>query len=320
MTVPIIDYYKSLTPSDWFKVGEERNIWVSAFRIFGIEKDQFIKPETIRLNDVVVDINYGSLPYLKTDEIIVDFTEITERSVKIKELHSIDARVESLRHGPLMLIVQPYLSYRNAEYDNFQKEKILKVAGLIAALNSRWLTYKYLFDNTFNIDTGNFVTSAEPLSVPVGFKIFNLDGLNTIMLAYKNLESMDKLIGDRINIALHWHMLSVLDKKVDAFIKSWIALEALAMPSSNVRPINEKLSKIYNITYKDAVDMFKIGKIQGLRSDVLHNGKRNIDGNLLIYLEALFVDLLIDELSLEKIYYVRKVMNRDDFSFDKILQ
>lgn len=321
MKAQIIDYYRSLTPSDWFKNGDERNIWVSAFRIFGIEKDHFVKPATIRLDDVVIDINYGSIPYGKVDEILADFTEISETSVKIKEVHPPATRVESLRHGPFMLIVSPIVVDNSVEQETYQKEKILKVAGLIAALNSRWLTYKHLFDNTFNIDDGNFVVSTEWLSVPVGFKIFNLDGMNIIKLANKHLESMDRPRRDRINLALHWHMLSVLDKGIDAFIKSWIALEALAMPSSDVRPINEKLSEIYNINYKDAGDRFKIGRIQGLRSDVVHNGKRiNIDGKLLIYLEAVFVDLLIDELRLEKIYYVKKVMDRDDFSFDKIFQ
>ncbi len=319
--ITIKDYYRSLTPDDWFKEDEERLIWISVFRIFGIEKGRFNKPAPIWFNDIAVDINYGSIPYLNVGETIIDFKDANETSAKIKGLEEPIVKLDQLREGPIMVIISPFKEFNSAQGEDLQKEKTLKVAGLVAALNSRWLTYKHLFDNTFNIDNGNYYVYSETIRIPTGYKMFDLGGLSLIKLASNSLERLDEPIRERINLALHWYMLSVLDNGIDAFIKCWIALEALAMPDSNVRPINEKLARIYNISYKKAVDRFKIGRIHGLRSDILHNGDRiNIDNKLLPYLEAIFVDLLRFELKIDPILYIDRVMSKDDFSFEKIFE
>ena len=79
-----------------------------------------------------------------------------------------------------------------------------------------------------------------------------------------------------------------------SFLKCWIAIETLAMPDiTNVVPINEILAKIYSITITDAAKQFFVGRIHGLRSDIVHDGIMiPINPGVTDYLQAMYFDLL----------------------------
>lgn len=63
---------------------------------------------------------------------------------------------------------------------------------------------------------------------------------------------------------------------------------------TNVKPVNEILAKLYGCTLKEASDKFGVGRIQGLRSRIMHNGEDlSIHQDLSRYVEALFFDLLM---------------------------
>ena len=51
--------------------------------------------------------------------------------------------------------------------------------------------------------------------------------------------------------------------------------------------------KGYQISYDEAKDKFKIGRVQNLRSEIVHTGKLPVFSHALLdYLQAIYVDLL----------------------------
>ncbi|MFH1114783.1 MAG: hypothetical protein V1792_12780 [Pseudomonadota bacterium] len=87
---------------------------------------------------------------------------------------------------------------------------------------------------------------------------------------------------------------------VDSFVKYWISLETLAMKdTTKVRPINEILAKCYDLTVKAATNRFHVGRLYGVRGDIVHKGvSKGIDLTLKKYLEAIYLDVLFHKLGL----------------------
>lgn len=93
-------------------------------------------------------------------------------------------------------------------------------------------------------------------------------------------------------------------------MKYWIALEIIAIPEgTDISIINSSLNEIYNLTPEQIKDKFQIGYIFGIRSDLVHNGKQfSVDGLLLKYLEAVFVDVLLSKLQIDSQYRSENVL------------
>lgn len=109
------------------------------------------------------------------------------------------------------------------------------------------------------------------------------------------IAGLDDGIKNQVMLALRW--FDKADREtdpLDAFLKSWFALEVIGMPdTANVKPIVESLAEIYDISYEDARDMFQVGHIAGLRDDIVHDGAvRAIHQQLHSFVQAVFVDLL----------------------------
>ena len=65
--------------------------------------------------------------------------------------------------------------------------------------------------------------------------------------------------------------------------------------TTDIRPINIALARIYGLSRDEVTTRFKIGRIFGLRSDIVHNGQvRSIHQQLQRYIQAVYVDILFD--------------------------
>lgn len=98
----------------------------------------------------------------------------------------------------------------------------------------------------------------------------------------------------RVRLSLRWFNAALRDAAHDAFVKFWIAVETLAMPSStNILPIFESLARAYGISVPDAKTRFPIGRLFDLRGRIVHKGEMlELPGAVLGYMSALFFDLL----------------------------
>jgi hypothetical protein len=109
------------------------------------------------------------------------------------------------------------------------------------------------------------------------------------------LAQLDEVTRARINLALRWFNGAVVSSgaaREEQFLRMWFALETLAMPGTNVRPINEALAAAYGVTLQRATAEFFIGRLVGLRSRIVHGEARLAPGaQLTDYLSAVFTDV-----------------------------
>ena len=174
--------------------------------------------------------------------------------------------------------------------------KIEAARGLVNAVEGMNATYHHLFDNQMVLPDGqqsatspaiqNLNVFPAPFAVP--------DRLSAVAGGLAPLPQDDR---SRIMLSLRWFDKAERETEpIDAFLKMWFALETLVMPdTTDIRPINIALTRIYDLSRDDVTTRFKIGRIFGLRSDIVHNGQvRSIHQQLQRYIQAVYVDILFD--------------------------
>ena len=85
-----------------------------------------------------------------------------------------------------------------------------------------------------------------------------------------------------------------------AFLKTWIAIEILQMPDTNIAPIRDALSEIYNMKKNEVEEKFNVGRLFRLRGRIVHDGENiNITSLFQSYIQFLFIDLLYWNLKID---------------------
>jgi hypothetical protein len=102
---------------------------------------------------------------------------------------------------------------------------------------------------------------------------------------------------DRKNTALatDWFWKSERESdRIDRFIQLWICVEALEMPTTNIRPISEQLALITTEDY----DFWKepIGRLFGKRSDLVHGNSNEVEEYEITILRGIAKILLANRL------------------------
>lgn len=210
-----------------------------------------------------------------------------------------------IRHAPrafYTLFLSPFDPSAGVNDEPRVRQLIGTAVGLVAAINGGALVFERMFDNVVDLATGQLTVFGPAFKTPVAYgpARFSAADLAVVADASKALELRDDALQARIRLAMHWFHEALNDDTQDEFIKLWIAVEALAMPdTTNVRPVNQILGSAYGITAQDAAKRFGAGKLQGLRSRILHNGEQLvIHGDLTNYVRALFTDILFEVLAL----------------------
>lgn len=102
---------------------------------------------------------------------------------------------------------------------------------------------------------------------------------------------------DRKNIALatDWFWKSERESdRIDKFIQLWICLEALEMPTTNIKPICERLAA--NTTEDYNFWKEPIGRLFGKRSDLVHGNSNKVDEYEIAILRGIAKILLANRL------------------------
>ena len=94
-------------------------------------------------------------------------------------------------------------------------------------------------------------------------------------------------------------------------------MPTIGMPdTTNVRPLNDSLASAYGIPLEEAHDRFAIGRLFGLRSRIVHDGfMMPIYGQLLQYIEAVYIDVLHQHLGLPCAKKAEKVASDPAFNW-----
>lgn len=110
--------------------------------------------------------------------------------------------------------------------------------------------------------------------------------------AYQDLKESDRR---NTALATDWFWKSEREAdRVDRFIQLWICLEALEMPTSNIKPISERLAVITN----EGFNFWKepIGRLFGKRSDLVHGNSNEVNEHEIIILRGIAKTLLANRL------------------------
>lgn len=143
----------------------------------------------------------------------------------------------------------------------------------------------------------------------------NDKALNDFIAFFGAIESQDQQVREKVRLSLNWYERGLEASGIDALLSYWIAIEVLAMPGSDVRPVNQELANIYGIAYQDATARFGVGRIQGFRSNIVHSGWRpNVSRALLNYMASVYIDILYSKLCLNSRRLADSILA--DSSFD----
>jgi hypothetical protein len=304
-----------LVPDNWFKDFESSSVWLACYRVIGVQTDELASlPKIIDLNDVRAIILHGTLPFYKSPQLIVD----DYRNLKI-DFNQSELKCET-KLGTYLLFLLPF-KVDGIDGDEVLSEyKVSIAASLFAALNGRNMVYEHVFDNIILLN-GTVSIDSSPILNPQWHKKPDISdkNLDIISTASKYILKLSEPEKNRVELSLRWFWSAIYDDGTDAYLKYWIACETLGMPdTTDITALNKILERAYNMDYNQVVRDFKIGKLFGLRAKIVHEGKMiPIHGQLLKYLETLYVDILFYKLDIPNERRAEKILNSEDFDFEE---
>lgn len=307
-----------LVPRGWFSNPEESSIWVTGYRIVGGDEKELKQGKVFDFDKVRIVILFGSISYLDSSRSRWEWSDPNKVKFNLK--------VENVKapEGCYLLLITPFIVDGVQENESEVKKRITVSSGLVAALAGRNSIYERLYDNLINIQTGHISGFSPIFENPSVFPRPDFSEPRSVLLskAIKAAANLDNTEKNRFELALHWYESAFRSTGVDSFLKSWIAVEVLMMPdSTNIKSINESLSRAYSLSVDEVKDRFYVGQLFGLRSRIVHKGEV-IPVHYLLewYLQAIFEDVLFERLGLPSIHRAASVQKRPDFNLQKFLK
>ena len=294
ITLKRIDFnLMEMVPDDWFTSPESSSIWIAGYRLMRISPIDLPEgPKYFDLEGVRVFLTYGSIDYLDSNAATPRITDHGDYKVDASAIE------KTTPEGGYTFLVLPFDVDGQHGNERLTRERIADVVGLLAALNERNMAYEHVFEYVNRADGKErsviSATLVNPMSMP---KPDMGEGrLQTLSAVDAGIHAMEDSRRNRIRLSLRWFQAALFDIGVDAYLKYWIAIETLAMPdTTNIRPVNEALSRIYGIPLEDASQRYQIGRLFDLRGRIVHQGSQiPISGKLLDYAESIYSDLLLD--------------------------
>lgn len=309
-----------MVPSWWFRRAKGSSIWVTAYRVYRMGKKKFVSgPRVIIDFDLVrVMITYDRLIYMDISKIYP--VVVNDNRLQINKS---EAEIKLTTEGIYLLLLTPFAIDGNEATEAEVKERIRNSVAMLAAFVGKNIVYKEIFSTVVEMSTATAAGFSPVFENPLKLSKPDISKgrLKTISKAYININKLPSDEKNRTYLSLQWFESAIYDTGVDSFLKYWVALETLGMPdTTNVRPINEIISRAYALPIGEARRRFGVGKLQSLRSRIVHNGQVvPIHGLLLKYIEKLYTDILIEILRLPREFGAGSVIDEPGFSLDQFL-
>jgi len=301
-------------PESWIKPGEPNLIIVVCYSVFLSDTASFTTPQLIEFANVRAAIFTSSLRFMSAK---------IEFDPSVQSGNSLQARIEGQKTKPKsvhLFLLSPLKESEKASLRSKGRQDINDIASLLAVCNGRNSAYEKIFEVILDLNKAQSTSSSSAVVNPLSFAKpdFSMKGVELVSTLETRIDGLDDK--ERVRFSLHWFLDAVYEiDHVDSLLKFWIALEAIAMRDSNVRPLVEALAKGYQISNDEAKTKFKIGRIQNLRSEIVHTGKLPVFSHALLdYLQAIYVDLLFTKTGLSCSKQAEKVLSHLDL--DKTLK
>jgi len=276
---------KDILHQDWFDENGNGDIYVSAYHC---------------LTDVLQRLQKSHLvgQIFKTTFLIID-TVLEYQTIDfvfknlINKMPQFESSVQN-RKTEQCVILFLFSKYKK-ENENEILSELQSARGLLSNVEGKNTNYWHITDYILHLPKANVSIVSPVIKVPDPVSAFNTEIIAESVS--RKIDSLEPYLISRIKLCLRWidsaeHEINSLDE----FLKLWFAIETLAMPdTTDIKPLVNRLQLIYNIDKYKAQKYFAIGKIFGLRSNVVHNGLNiGIHQQLNSYLRALLNDILMD--------------------------
>ena len=257
--------------------------------MIGVAMADVTPPRTADLGDVWAVLCWGSMPHMS---VAGAFELRTDGQIQI----NLQTPNDGWPTGPLLLLMVPASDKPGSDETEAIHHQLARAAGLLSAIETFTLVYESLEDYVLSIMDGLL----RPTAVQLYDGLWSHDGSVTDDARHRWMLAANALINHpqraRISLSLEWFDQAKRQHGVDAFLKFWFALETLSMPNdTNVRPMEERLATIYDTDLTTIRARFHVGRLQGLRSEIVHHGRLlRIPAELLDFLHSVYLDLLVD--------------------------
>jgi len=202
------------------------------------------------------------------------------------------------------------------------QETVCCTLGLLMAICGRCVAWKQLFEAVIDLRTGEMDTVGPTMEFPGWFAPADVgEGqIDLIRQADHAIHQKGDFERNRLQLSLRWFHAAVLAYGPDAIVKFWVALESL-VGGSDVNKLKSLLGYAYRLPTGAVENCFVIGKMYGLRADIVHHGKwMPIDARLERYLSGLYVDILFEVLGLPPPRRAIALLQQGDFSVTEYLR
>lgn len=284
---------RQLLPSAWNSTTSD--IWCTVFRAYGLAKADLPKQVTIDMGEVQCLLFWGTVNYpVATIELAANEDGTQQITVSYRG-------TVSTPPGATMLLAALSNPAESDSAEATARSSFDQAAATIAALNTPDLVFEHLAD--FTLKSDGTITVFSPAIRAPGFRgkpVLTTDALDELKSAVQALGSLPDNERTRIRLSLHWLGRGARTSGVDGLLYHWIAIEAIAMPdTTNIRPALATLATLYGVTAAEANDRFRLGRLFGLRSRIVHHGLSiGIHQNVIDYMSAMYTDILRSTLGL----------------------
>lgn len=284
---------QQLLPESWRS--RYAKAMVAIYRVARVPRQEFgITPYVFDIDEVRAAVFWGCLkiPGIEDE---VSLTETGEISFAWRHRGNM-----SLAEGTYCLLAA---RMPNEASEGTARSAIEAARGVLCAYHGRNVAYDRATEMMLNLSEPEEITMVgrsieNPLALPVP-RLRKEDRARFEGLL-NGLSQANACLQNRLHLSFRWFSSAIEHSGPDAFLQYWIALEALAMPgSSDIAPINQHLAESYGVSVAKAKQRFLVGKLFGLRSNIVHGGHLHaVHGNILSYIAAVYTDVLLQVLNL----------------------
>ena len=300
-------------PTGWGFAEGNSDAWIECYRMFLVSREDITGDKILTLDvlDSRLVLLYGTPNYIdpgvmkiKTSQgsgpILVEVTKAEEKTAPL---------------GAYAIIATKYPTDPAPKDEPAARIRVKKAMTLARLLLGRNIAFDKLFEHTVN-SQGRFRAATPGIEQPAYFgpPLVNEERLGLLERVAQTLEQLPAKERNRADLAIRWISDAMTSGGVDHFLRIWTALETLAMPdTTNVRPMNEMLSRAYKISFEEAASRFQVGRICNLRGDILHQGLRPPVHKVAAYMQSLFEDVLLEFLGLETLRSAENALGEMDW-------
>jgi len=280
-----------IIPESWNARSDATGLWITCFQVvFGdvaaLGEERAV---SVELDGALVVISEGEPNYYYAPELEV-VGSTPDRGLVMAPL---EPEFRTLPKGIYLKIILPFASSSGPGDPVAVRQRVEEISGLISVQLGRSAIFRKRYENVVFLAAGQVSSSSPAFKSPDGrmptIDVASLDELRNADAALGRLADSERR---RAGLGLRWYDESHSKEDIDALLSIWLALETIGMQTTNVRDLHDALALVYRYDRASAESEFQLGKIQGLRSRIVHNGLRPpVHADLMAFLQAVFVDV-----------------------------